>query len=178
MTRRSLFQAKLYSALFVALAACGNSGGTSGGFGGTGGTGSPATCSGKTLCYDLCTCIGTDGNTCLSRCQSNGCAGKTSCFDLCTCTGTAADTCLQRCQPPASCGNGTIDAGEVCDGTNLNGRSCDTATAGAQPVGTLACSPTCTFDTSRCGGFGSGGGGGVAGGSGGTAGGGGFGAGP
>jgi hypothetical protein len=174
MTRRFPYRGKLYSALFVALAACGNTGRTSGGFGGSGGTSeAPPSCSGKTLCYDICTCIGRDPDTCLNSCQggnsggaTGACAGKTTCYDVCTCTGTAPSTCLQNCQTSATCGNTTIEAGEVCDGPNLNGRTCDTATAGALPVGTLACSPTCTFDTSRCGGFGSGGGAGVAGSSG------------
>jgi len=73
---------------------------------------------------------------------------------------------LQRCGS-ATCGNGTLDAQEVCDGNNLGGRNCDTATSGAQPTGTLSCSTTCTFNLSGCsGGLNSGGAGGTAGGGG------------
>jgi hypothetical protein len=68
------------------------------------------------------------------------------------------------CTPgEALCGNGAIDAPEQCDGSNLNGETCATATMNALPSGTLACSPACTFDTSGCSGADAG-----AGGSGGT----------
>lgn len=46
-----------------------------------------------------------------------------------------------------SCGDGVIDDGEDCDGTNLAEANCKTQGFGE---GTLACSPTCTFDTSAC----------------------------
>jgi cysteine-rich repeat protein len=49
-----------------------------------------------------------------------------------------------------SCGNGEIDAFEDCDGNNLNGATCATATAGRFPAGQLRCDGSCTFDTSRC----------------------------
>lgn len=45
------------------------------------------------------------------------------------------------------CGNGVIDGGEQCDGSNLNGATC--ATQGFSS-GTLSCSSSCTFDTSSC----------------------------
>lgn len=49
---------------------------------------------------------------------------------------------------PASCGNGDIDAGEQCDGANLQGFDCGSLGLGG---GTLACDPVmCTFDTSMC----------------------------
>lgn len=98
--------------------------------------------------------------------SSNKCAGKVLCYDLCTCTGKTPTECLQNCGS-TTCGNGTIDTGEVCDGTNLGGRNCDTATSGAQPSGVLSCSSTCTFNLSGCtGGLNSGGAGGTAGGGG------------
>jgi len=50
----------------------------------------------------------------------------------------------------ANCGNGVIDAGEVCDRTALGGKTCATATAGSKTSGTLKCSSSCTFDTSAC----------------------------
>ena len=55
--------------------------------------------------------------------------------------------------PPTLCGNGVIDAGEQCDGGNLNGQSCPSQ---GYAGGTLSCKPPgdpnqCTFDLSNCG---------------------------
>jgi len=51
-----------------------------------------------------------------------------------------------RCVP-ITCGNGTINSGEDCDGTNLNSQTC--ASQGFIS-GTLKCSSSCQFDTSSC----------------------------
>lgn len=49
----------------------------------------------------------------------------------------------------ATCGDGTIEAGEVCDGADLGGATC--ASQGCTGGGTLACNTTCDgFDTSGC----------------------------
>ncbi len=48
-----------------------------------------------------------------------------------------------------SCGNGTIELGEQCDQSNLNGQTCTTLGQGFV-AGTLRCGPYCTFDTSTC----------------------------
>jgi len=49
---------------------------------------------------------------------------------------------------PPPCGNGVIDAGEQCDGADLQGFDC--ASLGLNR-GMLACDPVmCTFDTSQC----------------------------
>ena len=49
----------------------------------------------------------------------------------------------------ALCGNGEINDGEVCDGTNLTGYTCADQTGFAS--GTLACSDDClSFDTNAC----------------------------
>ncbi|MGD2116382.1 MAG: hypothetical protein PVG07_15110, partial [Acidobacteriota bacterium] len=46
------------------------------------------------------------------------------------------------------CGNGVIEAGEVCDGANLGGETCQSQ---GFTGGTLACNASCTgFDTSGC----------------------------
>jgi len=52
----------------------------------------------------------------------------------------------------ATCNNGAIDPGEDCDGANLNGQSCGSATMGAFTEGTLKCAPdnSCKFDMSGC----------------------------
>lgn len=46
-----------------------------------------------------------------------------------------------------NCGNGAVDTGEECDGTNLDGETCVTQ---GHPGGTLACSATCQLDESGC----------------------------
>jgi hypothetical protein len=58
-------------------------------------------------------------------------------------------------QPPISpphniiCGDGRAEPPEICDGTDLAGRTC--AMLGYAAGGLLACSPsTCTFDVSQC----------------------------
>lgn len=48
-----------------------------------------------------------------------------------------------------NCGNGTIQAGEQCDGANLNAQTCTTIPGGFTG-GTLSCNANCTFNTSAC----------------------------
>lgn len=45
------------------------------------------------------------------------------------------------------CGNGRVDNDELCDGVDLNGRSCADLNLGS---GELACQSDCTFDVSGC----------------------------
>ncbi|MBM4396620.1 MAG: hypothetical protein FJ087_13150 [Deltaproteobacteria bacterium] len=47
------------------------------------------------------------------------------------------------------CGNGQIDPGEECDGSQLGGKSCNSL--GYFGGGTLACRAWCRFDTTLCG---------------------------
>ena len=47
------------------------------------------------------------------------------------------------------CGNGIIDAGENCDGLDLNGQTCSTVNSALMGTG-LKCNATCQFDTSGC----------------------------
>ena len=67
-------------------------------------------------------------------------------------SGTALTGCSDDDNAGATCGNGRIDPGEECDGTNLRGYQCsDQGFLG----GTLACNPPgteneCHYDTSRC----------------------------
>lgn len=51
---------------------------------------------------------------------------------------------------PDTCGNGTVEADEVCDFGTLGGQTCAGATANAAPYGKLACGAGCVFDTSAC----------------------------
>jgi hypothetical protein len=55
------------------------------------------------------------------------------------------------CTPATpACGNGTIEPPEMCDGSNLNGETCASATMNSRPNGVLTCSSSCTLDTSGC----------------------------
>lgn len=51
---------------------------------------------------------------------------------------------------PDTCGNGSIEAGETCDFGTLGGNSCSSATAGAQPYGSVSCGAGCALNTSGC----------------------------
>ncbi len=65
------------------------------------------------------------------------------CGNLACEEGEDATSCPSDC----GCGNGVLNQGEKCDGTNLGNSSCeDLGFAG----GTLACDDTCHFDTSQC----------------------------
>ncbi|GEM_PF-3543451 len=50
--------------------------------------------------------------------------------------------------PFATCGNNAIDAGEDCDGSNLNSKTC--SNSGFAGGGNLSCGLNCAFDTSAC----------------------------
>lgn len=47
----------------------------------------------------------------------------------------------------AICGDGNVDTGENCDGTNLDNKTCVSLGYGG---GTLSCDISCSFDTSQC----------------------------
>ncbi len=55
-------------------------------------------------------------------------------------------TCFAPTSAP-TCGNGLLDSGEQCDGTNLGGATC---TSKGFAGGTLSCSSSCTLVTSAC----------------------------
>ena len=65
-----------------------------------------------------------------------------------------ASNCMEfdtkYCTQAVTCGNGKLDAGEICDGSMLNGATCSSQ-IGFGSTGTLKCNDTCDgFDTSRC----------------------------
>ena len=60
-----------------------------------------------------------------------------------------SSVCPQDCPQPILCGNGQIDGGEQCDGTNLSGQTCQSLNS-SFTGGTLNCTASCTFDTSSC----------------------------
>jgi len=84
---------------------------------------------------------------CLTDQQLAACAGMPDGAD-CTDSGVAG-TCVTGACIPAVCGDGVRTAGEVCDGTDLAGQTCETRGYYAQTTG-LACTPDCKFDESGC----------------------------
>lgn len=88
-------------------------------------------CDGETL--GSATCSSVDDFT----------GGALACAADCT-----FDTSACTTEIPEDCGNGAIDEGEDCDGTELGGATCDSI-AGFSG-GDLACAAGCGFDTSGC----------------------------
>jgi len=64
-----------------------------------------------------------------------------------TLTWTASAGSVTGAGVTENCGNGTVDPGEVCDGTNLDGNTCVTY---GFTAGTLTCTSMCTPDTTAC----------------------------
>ena len=81
----------------------------------------------------------TSGTACKTLSSSGGEVGV---YGLTSCVG---HTCGAASTPV--CGNGVVETGESCDGTNLNGASCTSQGFGG---GTLSCNSSCGFDTSAC----------------------------
>ena len=121
-------------------------------------------CSGSTVQ----TCINNawvPGAPCEKGCNKGVCIGEAcnnegakQCADkiVQTCTDgrwTNADQACEfsckdgECQPNP-CGNGVIDDGEDCEGTNLNGKTC--ADAKPMSTGELSCGSDCKFVTDAC----------------------------
>ena len=48
------------------------------------------------------------------------------------------------------CGDGIVEAGEACDGADLGGQTCASATMDARPLGPLFCTMGCQIDTTFC----------------------------
>jgi hypothetical protein len=79
----------------------------------------------------------TPGSTCKSVSSTGGEVGA---YGVTNCVG-------HLCGSSSVCGNGTVEMGEQCDGSNLNGQTC--ASQGFTS-GTLSCSGTCSLNTSGC----------------------------
>jgi hypothetical protein len=123
-------------ALALGVMACGGDDG-SGGSSSGGGSCVPGTMSTAGMPGDPCPQTGT-------QCAGVGGRAETMCkqdgtWDLMGCT------CFTG---PATCGNGMVDPGEECDGTNLGGQSCTSLGMG---TGILQCNTAmCTYDNSMC----------------------------
>jgi hypothetical protein len=99
------------------------------------------------------TCNGVDDN-CNGACDETFTCCARQPMD-CTLLGWVGGTavCLNNCMAwdtsgCTNCGNGTIDSGEQCDGSNLGGNNCTTIGMGFAG-GTLACDD-CAFDVTQC----------------------------
>src|SRR5438477_257229 len=79
----------------------------------------------------------------LARCTDLAavCAARDKAEIQCPCAAATTTTI------PSNCGNGHIDPGEACDGSDLGGVSCPGGSAGGAFV---ACNPDCTLDCSHC----------------------------
>jgi hypothetical protein len=84
----------------------------------------------------------------IRTCNTGTCDG----CGACVATPTASS-----CVNPGQCGNGRLDPGEMCDGSNLSGETC-ASLFGQSSTGTLRCSASCAFATSECTGVGGAGG--------------------
>ena len=77
--------------------------------------------------------------------DDNYVAGQVTCNANCTLND-------QLCQSAGSCGNGTVDEDEVCDGTKFlnNKTSCHTLFPDLYEKGQVTCTGSCEYDTSAC----------------------------
>lgn len=88
-----------------------------------------------------------DGN----NVDGDGCSGTCEIEFVCgngVCEASQGETCFwcpADCCP--TCGDGVLDPGEECDGTNFGGVTCEGL---CYPGGTLTCTPQCTIDVSTC----------------------------
>ena len=104
------------------------------------------------LVIDTCNNDGTKDGA--EECDGADFGGK-SCSDFAgegatgvlSCDGCVID--YSDCEEADPCGNGRLDDGEDCDGSNLNGKSCADV-LGVGVTGDLSCSAVCMFDTSNC----------------------------
>ena len=115
--------------------------------------GEHAACAGGMCqCADRCIpgehqCVGDVLQGCIQ--DAEGCAFWSDEQDCSQEGGTCDDSNGAQCvggQP--ACGNGIVEEGETCDGSELGGESCESQ---GFDGGTLACNDTCDgYDTSRC----------------------------
>lgn len=69
---------------------------------------------------------------------------------LLACSGNCMSFDTSRCIEQPKCGNGKLDPGEICDGTQLNGATC-ASQVGFGSTGYLVCNATCSgFITTNC----------------------------
>ena len=101
-------------------------------------------CDGGNNCSEDChliagQCNKIDSSSC-SACGSNECYANGSMY-------TFTDSSCSIICASSLCGNGIIDEGEACDGTELANETCQTQGFNS---GTLSCSETCELDLTAC----------------------------
>jgi len=134
---------------------------------------------GGVTCADLVGPDATGTVICTERCvlDAGGCANQSACGngaidpgEVCDGDDLAGKTCAlvigpgsmgtlacttgcmldpSGCGAPSTCGNGTVDAGEACDGADVGGATCAGA-IGPGSTGTVTCSSECALDASGC----------------------------
>ena len=98
---------------------------------------------GKIDAGEECDSSNLNGQSCLSKGYAGGDLG---CYGSCR-FNVSSCKAIVPVVVSTTCGNGRLDAGEQCDGSNLYGQSCFTQGFAA---GTLACNSQCGLDTSAC----------------------------
>jgi len=102
-------------------------------------------CADGRVCPEGTACDDTHG-LCVLQSQLDDCSGKAD-NESCIVNGTET-VCRDQVCLLQFCGDGIKSAGEQCDGEDLGGVDC-TAHGYYEPEG-LACSASCTFDTTDC----------------------------
>ncbi len=115
--------------LALLVAGCGGGGGQAAPVCGDGRVGLGEACDGSDLAGQTCAGLGL-GFT----------GGTLACDASCALVTTG-------CTSPAVCGNGLAQAGEACDGNDLQGMTCSGL---GFADGTLGCTAACTFETAAC----------------------------
>ena len=77
----------------------------------------------------------------------DSCGGDEGVYDNCASSEVCIDTSSTTATCSLSCGNGSVDSGEDCDGAALDGETC---LSQGYDAGALGCSSSCSFDVSGC----------------------------
>jgi hypothetical protein len=77
----------------------------------------------------------------------NDCGTRGSRKVNCTSSEVCVDTSSSTAECSANCGNGSVDSGEDCDGSDLDGETC---TSQGYDGGSLSCDSSCSFDVDAC----------------------------
>jgi cysteine-rich repeat protein len=149
--------AALLGAGVVSAGACGgiaeNELFNSGAAAGTAGTGGAATTSTSSTPSTSDTSSGQGGDSTSTASSmgpggSSGTGGTVATTTATTTSTTTSTTTTSTSSGGPACGNGMIDAGEICDGAQLGGQNC--TTFGYSNGAGLTCSATCQLDSATC----------------------------
>ncbi len=97
--------------------------------------------------HETCTTYNGSCLICSATCHVSSAVGPHCGDGICQAGNETTSSCAADC----FCGNGTIDAGELCDGTHVGSETCFLATLFPGETGTLTCAAGCqSYDTSGC----------------------------